>query len=143
MRPALLAASLFAMPFLASCAHKTAPAEIAQYPTIYVAYFGVNSADLTEDSYAIVQRAADAAARLHPQAVEIAGYSDGKGSEGGNYLVAQSRTKTVAKTLSEFGVDPASVTTLPMGSATDDFGPTGDRRVEILLIKDEGAAAGP
>jgi outer membrane protein OmpA-like peptidoglycan-associated protein len=134
---------LIAAPLLLSlsgCANK---ADYAGIPMDYYVFFETNSAELTPDGYAIVQRAADAVAKLRPQSVIIAGYSDRVGSEAANHKVAAHRTALVQKTLVDLGVNGAIITTLPLGAATDDLGPTGDRRIEIRLTKDNSAPLGP
>ena len=80
--------------------------------------------------------------KLKPQVVEISGFSDRVGSEAANHKVADHRTAIVQKTLIDLGVDATIITTLPLGQATDDLGPTGDRRIEIRLIKDNSAVTG-
>ncbi len=112
-------------------------------PGEYYVFFETNSADLTPDGYAIVQRAAEGVAKLRPQGVVIAGYSDRVGSEAANHHIAANRTAIVQKTLIDLGVPVTIITTLPLGPASDDLGPTGDRRIEITLIKDNSEAPGP
>jgi outer membrane protein OmpA-like peptidoglycan-associated protein len=127
---------------LAGCVQKQ-PADLSGVPETYYVFFETNSADLTPDGYAIVQRAADGAAKLRPQTIEISGYSDRVGSEAANKQIAIHRAEIVTKTLTDLGVDPAIVTTLPLGTAIDEYGPTGDRRIEIHLIKVPSEAPGP
>ena len=124
---------------LSGCANR----DTAGIPMDYYVFFETNSAELTPDGYAIVQRAADAVAKLHPQSVTIAGYSDRVGSEAFNHKVAAHRTAIVQKTLDDLGVSEALITTLPLGAAKDDLGPTGDRRIEIRLTRDNSTSTGP
>ena len=143
MRRVLPAVFLLVLAGLSACMHKPAtPEEIATYTSTYIIFFETNSADLTPDTYARVQRAATAVEKIQPQMIEIAGYSDGTGSEAANHDLSKRRTETVAKTLVDLGIDPALITKLPMGAATDGWGPTADRRVRISLIKDEGSPTG-
>ena len=74
--------------------------------------------------------------QVAPQSVIIAGFSAPKGSEAENHQIAQHRTTLVQKTLVDLAVDPKVLVTLPLGPAKDEFGPTGDRRIEIRLLRD-------
>ncbi len=126
---------------LDGCAHHQE--DYSGIPMDYYVFFETNSAELTPDGYAIVQRAADAVGKLRPQSIIIAGYSDRVGSEAANHQVSSHRTALVQKTLVDLGVDPTIITTLPLGPANDTLGPTGDRRIEIRLTKDNSGPPGP
>ena len=127
---------------LSGCAHKSGP-EYSDVPLTYLVFFETWSADLTQDGYAIVQHAAEGIRKVRPQGVVIASYTSKLGSEAANKKLSENRAEVVQKTLTDLGVDPAEITMLPLGEATDTLGPTGDRRIEIRLIKDNSEAPGP
>ncbi len=139
LAPCLAFAILFS---LSGCAHKSEPA-YSDVPLTYLVFFETWSADLTQDGYAIVQHAAEGIRKVRPQAVVIASYTSKIGSEARNKQLSENRAEVVARTLTDLGVDPAEITKLPLGEANDTVGPTGDRRIEIRLIKDRAEAPGP
>ncbi len=142
-RRLLLAAFLVLAPAGLGLGGCTRPVQNASDPhEHYVLFFETNSADLTLDGYAICQHAAQAVRELHATNVTVAGYSGKVGSEAENHNIAERRTATVKKTLIDLGTDPGIIATLPVGSADDNFGPTGDRRIEIRLLRDSSLAAG-
>jgi outer membrane protein OmpA-like peptidoglycan-associated protein len=144
LRRALLAPFLaFTVLFaLSGCAHKQ-QMDYADAPLTYLVFFETWSADLTQDGYAIVQHAAEGIRKVRPQGVVIASYTSKIGSEKANQALSENRAEVVMRTLTDLGVDPAEITKLPLGEANDTVGPTGDRRIEIRLIKDTAEAPGP
>jgi outer membrane protein OmpA-like peptidoglycan-associated protein len=137
--PVLALVSLL-IPLLSACAHRQDDDSV---PLTYLVFFQTNQADLTQEGSALVQEAAQGIRKLRPQAVEITGFSDPKGSEASNKALSEKRTAVVEKALTELGVDPSILVALPLGKATDQLGPTADRRIEIRLIQDRAEAPGP
>ena len=121
---------------LSACTHRVGEPDYGALHPTYVAFFGTNSADLTPDGYAIVQRAAKGVDTVHPQTVQIVGFSDRVGSEAADNNIAERRTEVVEKTLIELGVPGSIITAVQLGQPADELGPTANRRVEIHLIKD-------
>ena len=144
MRRALTAplALLSLLFVLSSCAHKS-DSSYAEAPLTYLVFFETWSADLTQDGYAIVQHAAEGIRKVRPQGVVIASYTSKIGSEAANKKLSENRAEVVMRTLTDLGVDPSVITKLPLGEANDSVGPTGDRRIEIRLLKDNSEAPGP
>jgi outer membrane protein OmpA-like peptidoglycan-associated protein len=105
----------------------------ATSPTTMLLFFHPWSADLTPESKAIVDQAADKIKATSPSTVAVAGYTFNDAAPEVNLRLAKQRVKTVEDALVADGVDRKLLLSLPLGAPDDSVGMTGDRRTEIRM----------
>lgn len=111
--------------------------------------FEFDSDRLTPEAKAILNQVAETLQAYPDINVEIAGHTDGLGSDAYNLGLSERRSISVKNYLTGQNVDAARMTptgygeTQPIDSNESEEGQSRNRRVELRVIEDEGAAAAP
>ena len=125
-KPFIVAALLVA--FAAS-----APQGFAQQGDRFLIYFDEFSANLTTQARAVIADAAKQAREGNARAIRIEARASATGSQKANQYLAQTRSQVVADELEHDGVNPASVTQVPIGQTGSEDPSVAERRVDIVL----------
>jgi outer membrane protein OmpA-like peptidoglycan-associated protein len=127
MRFILAAVSAFV--FLAGCT------SLAPTAHTYVVFFNAKSVELSPEAKEVVNLAAAAARDTHPALVVIAGEPNTVTAPGYDPKLAEPRFIAVEQALVAAGVDPNTLARAELTDLEAKVGATGDRRVEIRMIK--------
>ena len=106
-------------------------------------FFEFNSAVLTANATTILDEAAVVIQQSKAEKIEIAGHTDGKGSDSYNQNLAQNRAQSVKQYLSEHGVASSRLSakgygaSKPIADNASDAGRAENRRVELSIIETE------
>jgi len=132
----------FALPWLHGALGDLAGPALAALPkppARFILYFEHDSADLTAESQALLQKVLGTIRDRAPVDVSVVGHTDTVGKKEYNYALSLRRAKTVASFLIKKGVDP-SVLHITSHGKDNPLVPTGDqvpeprnRRVEITV----------
>ncbi len=128
----------------ANCAPKPKPAPKPKKPEI-IALSGVNfetnSARLTPESLAVLDRAVATLKRRPDIRVEVAAHTDSIGKASYNQALSERRAQSVYRYLVDHGIDPARLTargygeSQPVASNATAAGRAKNRRVELRVLK--------
>jgi outer membrane protein OmpA-like peptidoglycan-associated protein len=112
------------------------------------ATFAAGTTALTPAARQAIDAAVQQVPELRAQQVLVVGHTDSTGSQETNYLLGQRRAAAVAHYLLEaYGLDPGQVRvtsaggTRPVADNATDEGRQQNRRVEILVYRDQGRVA--
>jgi len=119
----VIGAALFAT--LAAC---TNGAE--QSPSVYIVFFHKGSAEIAPESREVIDQAVAAIQSARPQSVALASGV----AVGDNLRLAEPRFEAIRQALVAKGVPVSLIARASLPDAKLDAGPTGDTRVEILLL---------
>ncbi|MEM8877960.1 MAG: OmpA family protein [Pseudomonadota bacterium] len=103
--------------------------------------FEVNSADLREESFTVLDRLLETAERCPESRIEIAGHTDADGSDEYNRRLSQSRAEAVRRYLVDGGVGGDRLTARgygeaePIASNDTDAGKARNRRIEFNILQ--------
>ena len=114
-------------------------AALPKPPARFILYFRRDSADLTVESQALLQKMLGTIRDRAPVDVSVVGHTDTVGKKEYNYALSLKRARAVAAILREHGVDP-SILNITSHGKDNPLVPTGDqvpeprnRRVEITI----------
>jgi outer membrane protein OmpA-like peptidoglycan-associated protein len=114
-------------------------AALPKPPLRFILYFGRDSADLTPESQALLQKVLGTIRARAPVDISVVGHTDTVGRKGYNYALSMQRARAVASILLGRGVDP-SILDVSSHGKDNPLVPTGDqvpeprnRRVEITV----------
>jgi outer membrane protein OmpA-like peptidoglycan-associated protein len=114
-------------------------AALPKPPARFILYFEHDSADLTKDSQALLQKVEGTIRDRAPVDISVVGHTDTVGKKEYNYALSLKRARAVASILRRKGVDP-SVLDITSHGKDNPLIPTGDqvpeprnRRVEITV----------
>jgi flagellar motor protein MotB len=110
---------------LAACTHGA-----QQAPPVYIVFFPKGSAEPAPESRSAIEQAAAAIRKTRPSAVALASGV----AAGDNLRLAEPRFEAIRQALIAKGVPPNVIARSSLPDATLNAGPTGDTRVEILLL---------
>jgi len=122
MRPVTVIAALV---MLAGCAHRD-----ASRPSEFIVFFHPGSPEIAPEFTSVLDEAAAAIRGSHPGSVAIAAGV----AVGDNLQLAEPRFAAVQRALMARGVPEAILARSSLPDAKLNVGPTGDQRVEILLL---------
>ncbi|MBU0728181.1 MAG: OmpA family protein [Proteobacteria bacterium] len=100
-------------------------------------FFEFNKWDLKEESFLELDRWVDFMMKKTDISIQVQGHTDSKGSDGYNQKLSEKRAGSVAKYLTDKGVDKSKITikgfgeSMPVASNETDEGRSQNRRVEI------------
>ena len=106
---------------------------------LYLVYFDLDNAELSEAAKAVLETASSAARKLKGMTVTVSGHTDLAGTADYNMELSKRRAMAVSEVLIKGGVASAAVKaeafgqTLPAIITADGVAESGNRRVEILL----------
>ena len=106
---------------------------------LYLVYFDLDNAELSEAAKAVLETASSAARKLKGMTVTVSGHTDLAGTADYNMELSKRRAMAVSEVLIKGGVASAAVKaeafgqTLPAIITADGVAEAGNRRVEILL----------
>lgn len=127
------------MAVLASGCHLTEAAPLR----LNGVFFEFDSAKLTINATTILDKAVAVIKQSDAQSIEVAGHTDGKGSDDYNLSLSQNRAISVKQYLAEHGVDGDRLSaqgygeSKPLASNDTDSGRAENRRVELTVITTE------
>lgn len=122
-------AVVMALMFLAGCA------SIAPAAHKYIVFFNAKSVELSPDAKEVVNLAAAAIRDTHPALVVVAGEPNTVTAPGYDPRLAEPRFMAVEQALAAAGVDSNTMARAELTDLEAKVGATGDRRVEIRLLK--------
>ena len=102
--------------------------------------FETGKADLTEDSYKVIDELVDYLIRKDDERVELGGYTDNVGKPKSNQVLSEARANTVRTYLLSKGIDPNRVTakgyglTKPIATNKTAAGRAQNRRTEVTIL---------
>lgn len=110
--------------------------------------FETNSAKIVPDSTPLLIEIADVLVR-NPRLkrIEIQGHTDNQGTPEHNQFLSEQRAQAVRDWLTSYGVEPSRVSskgygqTKPLGSNATNAGRARNRRVQFVIVEQEGGAA--
>src|SRR3954470_2316956 len=117
---------------LAACA-ALAPPGMAQEGTRFLVYFDEFSANLTQQARGVIADAVKKARESNAKAIRVEARASATGSQKANHYLAQTRSQVVADELEHDGVNPASVTQVPIGQTGSEDPSVAERRVDIVV----------
>ncbi len=106
---------------------------------LYLVYFDLDNAELSEAAKAVLETASSAARKLEGMTVTVSGHTDLAGTADYNVELSKRRAIAVSEALIKAGVASAAVKaeafgqTLPAIITADGVAEAGNRRVEILI----------
>ncbi|UPY35278.1 OmpA family protein [Sediminicoccus sp. KRV36] len=118
------------LPLLGACANLNR--DPAAEP-VRVVFFNEDSDTLDAPARAVVQSAAEAAARFSNVRVNVFGYAGPVGGAAFNRALSEERARHVSELLRQYGVPAERVFILGRGEVPFDMAPVESRRVEIRL----------
>lgn len=108
-------------------------------PEIFLLYFQPGTAELTDESQALLAVIFAAINRRHSTDIAVVGHTDRVGARGLNYTLGLSRAKRVAGLFVARGIDPSSIAfeshgeDNPLVATADEISEPKNRRVEITV----------
>ncbi|MBN2236310.1 MAG: OmpA family protein, partial [Bacteroidales bacterium] len=130
--------STFARPSIVDLQIK--PIEVGQSYKINDVYFDFNSADLTNNSFKVIQEFADFLQTNLNLQIEIQGHTDAIGSDQANMELSEQRAATVYTTLIDLGISASRLTykgfgeQVPITSNETEEGRSQNRRTVFLIV---------
>ena len=106
---------------------------------LYLVYFDLDNAELSEAAKAVLETASSAARKLEGMTVSVSGHTDLAGSADYNMELSKRRAMAVSEVLIKAGVASAAVKAEALGEThpaiitADGVAESGNRRVEILI----------
>lgn len=106
-------------------------------------FFEFNSAALTTNAKTILDAAVPVIQQSDAEKIEVAGHTDGKGSDDYNLNLSQNRAQSVKRYLANQGVESLRLSaqgygeSKPIASNDTDAGSAENRRVELVIINTE------
>lgn len=120
-------------------ADRPKPAIVASLPVRHLLFFRNNSADLSQESLAVLDAAARDAAAFPKADIRVAGFTDRTGDDDYNRNLSLRRTAAVSRALRARGIDTLRVDEVAIGETamaiptSDDIAEPRNRRVEIEI----------
>jgi outer membrane protein OmpA-like peptidoglycan-associated protein len=102
--------------------------------------FETGKADLTEDSYKVIDELVDYLIRKDDERIELGGHTDNVGNAKSNQILSEARANTVRTYLIAKGIDPARITakgyglSRPIASNKTADGRAQNRRTEVTVL---------